>query len=106
MVNEYIRYRIPSEKQQVFLSDYTNAAAYLRASPVCLSYEMNQCEEEAECFILRIIWQSTESHLTKFRGSPDFYGFLALVRPYISNIEEMRHYTITEVRWSRNEHGV
>lgn len=101
MVNEYIRYKMPAEKRAAFLSDYATASEYLRASPVCLGYELSQCEEDQECFILRIIWQSTSDHLGKFRGSTEFQGFLQLIRPYMPEIEEMRHYALTEVRWSR-----
>lgn len=100
MVNEYIRYRIPAETHAAFLSDYTEAAKYLRASPVCLGYELSQCEEEQNCFVLRIVWQSTADHLGKFRGSPEFQGFLRLIRSYVSNIEEMRHYAPTDIRWN------
>ena len=102
MVNEYIRYRISSESRATFLSDYAKAVAYLQASPVCLGYELSQCEEDNDLFVLRISWQSTADHMGKFRGSPEFQGFLPLIRPYIANIEEMRHYALTELCWNRS----
>lgn len=102
MVNEYIRYRIPAETHAAFLSDYNRAAEYLRASPVCLGYELSQCEQEQNCFVLRIAWQSTADHLGKFRGSQEFQGFLRLIRSYVPNIEEMRHYAPTDIRWNRD----
>ena len=101
MINEYTRYRIPKEKHAAFLSDYTLAAEHLRASSACLSYDLSQCEEEPECFILRIIWQSTAAHLGGFRSSEEFRRFLPLIKPYFSCIEEMRHYAPTDLLWSR-----
>ena len=101
MINEYTRYRIPKEKHAAFLSDYTRAAEHLRASSACLSYDLSQCEEEPECFILRIIWQSTVAHLGIFRGSDNFRRFLPLIKAYIPYIEEMRHYASTELVWMR-----
>ena len=101
MVNEYIRYRIGAEMHAAFLSDYQKAGDYLRASPVCLGYELTQCEEERECFILRIVWRSTADHMSKFRGSAEFQNFLGLIKPYVPNIEEMRHYALTAVCWER-----
>jgi len=50
VINESTRYRIPKEKHGAFLSDYTKAAEHLRASSVCLGYELCQCEEEQDCF--------------------------------------------------------
>jgi quinol monooxygenase YgiN len=102
MVNEYTRYRIPEDKRAAFLSDYAKAADYLRASSACLGYELSQCEEEQDYFTLRIIWQSTAAHLGTFRGSDEFRRFLPLIKPYIPFIEEMRHYALTEICWSRS----
>jgi quinol monooxygenase YgiN len=101
MINEHIRYRIPADKEAAFVADYAKAGEFLRASPVCQVYELSRCEEEPECFILRILWSSTSDHLNVFRASEAFRGFLPLIRPYMGNIEEMRHYQATEVAWRR-----
>lgn len=103
MINEYIRYRIPADQHQVFLLAYAAAGEHLRESLVCHGYELSQCEQESECFILRIRWSSTQDHLQKFRGSQAFQGFFAAIKPYVSNIEEMRHYALTDVQWHRDE---
>ncbi|MEV0175143.1 antibiotic biosynthesis monooxygenase [Streptomyces sp. NPDC050803] len=94
---EYIRYRIPEQQSAEFLSAYTRAAAQLAAAPQCVDYELTRCEEDFEHFVLRIVWTSTEDHIEGFRKSELFPGFLAEIRPYIGNIEEMRHYTPTSV---------
>jgi hypothetical protein len=39
-------------------------------------------------------WDSADGHLRGFRGSPQFAGFFAAVRPYVDRIEEMRHYEV------------
>ena len=101
MINEYTRYRIPPGQRAAFLSDYANAAEYLRASSTCLGYELAQCEEEQDCFILRIIWQSTAAHLGIFRNGEEFRRFLPLIKPYIPFIEEMRHSALTDICWIR-----
>ncbi|WP_031483550.1 group II truncated hemoglobin [Streptomyces bicolor] len=95
---EYIRYRIPEQKSAEFLAAYTRAAAQLAASPHCVDYELARCEEDFEHFVLRITWTSTEDHLEGFRKSELFPDFLAEIRPYITHIEEMRHYKPTVVR--------
>jgi hemoglobin len=98
MIIEYVRYRIPREQAGAFRDAYRSAAASLRAAPECLGWELSQCEEEPESWTLRITWTSTEAHLQGFRKGPHFPRFLELIRPYIPQIQEMRHYTPTEVR--------
>jgi quinol monooxygenase YgiN len=101
MIREYIRYRIPPERADAFLAAYQAAAAALRASPHCLGYDLARCEEDAQAFILRIEWDSTEGHLQGFRRSPEFGPFLAQIRGFIPEIEEMRHYAGTGLTFTR-----
>ncbi|MCF3132623.1 group II truncated hemoglobin [Streptomyces olivochromogenes] len=94
---EYIRYQIPEQRSAEFLAAYTRAAARLAAAPQCVDYELTRCEEDAEHYVLRITWTSTRDHLEGFRTSEHFPPFLAEIRPYVENIEEMRHYAPTPV---------
>ncbi|AQT79415.1 hypothetical protein B1R94_09255 [Mycolicibacterium litorale] len=89
---EYIRYRIDPARHDEFLDAYRAAGVVLADSDVCLRYELAQCEEETDRFILRISWTSTADHLTRFRGSQGFQRFFALVAPFVGDIEEMQHY--------------
>jgi quinol monooxygenase YgiN len=97
MVIEYIRYKIPRERQAQFLSAYAAASKSLDSSEYCHGYELTQCEEEPDRFILRIQWTSTEDHLKKFRASTQFQEFFPRIKPYLDNIEEMQHYRFTQV---------
>lgn len=95
MIVEYIRYEIADA--DAFLRGYSTARAALDASPHCLAYELSRCTEEPASFILRIEWDSAEGHMQGFRKSPGFAAFLAAVRPFIANIREMRHYSVTPI---------
>jgi quinol monooxygenase YgiN len=53
--------------------------------------------EEPTSFILRIEWDSVEGHMEGFRKSPEFRAFFASVRPFVGQLEEMRHYERTGV---------
>lgn len=97
VIVEYIRYRVPSERRAAFESAYGRAAVPLGAAPQCVEYELTRCTDEPECYVLRIVWTSADDHTTGFRGSPVFQDFLAEIRPYIADIEEMRHYEHTGV---------
>ncbi len=60
-----------------------------------MSYELARCHEEPERYVLRIAWTSIDDHLHGFRKSAEFKPFLAAIKPYIYEIEEMRHYNVT-----------
>ena len=97
MAVEYIRYKIAPEQKEAFIETYKSASEELIASEYCTAYELTECEEEAGQFILRIEWTSTEEHLNGFRKSKLFPLFFAKVKPYVDNIQEMRHYKPMEV---------
>lgn len=97
MIVEYTRYRIPEERRAGFLEAYEKAAQYMKSSPHCIAYELTHCAEEADRFILRIEWKSTEEHLQGFRKEPGFKEFFQLVQPFFQDIEEMQHYNLTGV---------
>ena len=97
MIVEYIRYKVLPEQREDFIQAYKNASTQLDASTYCKAYELAECEEEAGQFILRIEWTSTEEHMNGFRKSEVFPAFFTNVKPFFNNIQEMRHYRLTEV---------
>ena len=97
MIVEYIRYRLKGDAA-AFEAAYVRAQASLRASPECLGWELTRCHEEPDRYVLRIEWRSLEAHLQGFRKGPTFPAFLAEIRPFIDQIEEMQHYEATAVR--------
>lgn len=94
MIVEYIRYRIPEAEAGAFEDTYRAAGGSLDASPHCERYEVARCTEDPAAYIVRIEWDSAEGHMRGFRGSPEFRTFFAAVKPYVDNIEEMRHYEV------------
>jgi quinol monooxygenase YgiN len=97
MVIEYVRYKIPADKADEFVAAYATAGEALRKSSHCLGFELSRCMEEPTSFILRIEWDSVEGHMEGFRKSPEFRAFFASVRPFVGQLEEMRHYERTGV---------
>lgn len=92
MIVEYLRYTVDAARQEAFIADYEAAKAPLLSSPYAVSFDLCQCVEDPSKFILRIEWTSAEDHLKGFRGSEAFRRFFAKIRPYVGDIEEMRHY--------------
>jgi quinol monooxygenase YgiN len=98
MIVEYIRYRIADHERRIaFEKAYAAAAEHLYQAPQCLGYELSHGVEEPERYILRIEWTSVEDHEQGFRKGAHFPPFLAEIRPYIGDIEEMKHYERTSV---------
>ena len=102
MIVEYIRYQVAPERADLLVAAYARAEEQLRASPHCLGYELSRCAEAPGDFILRIEWDSADGHMKGFRGGPHFPPFLAAIRPFITEIKEMRHYDLTAVRSSKD----
>jgi quinol monooxygenase YgiN len=98
MIVEYIRYAIDDARSAEFEAAYAGASASLDASAHCLGYELSRCTEDPTRYSLRIEWDSAEGHMGGFRSSPEFRTFFSFIRPYVNDIEEMRHYQPTAVR--------
>jgi quinol monooxygenase YgiN len=102
VIPEYIRYELKAHSAQELVAAYEAAGAHLRAAPECLGYELTRCSDAEDIFILRILWRSASDHMEGFRKSEHFPPFLALIRPFIGEMVEMRHYDPTAVVWHRD----
>jgi hemoglobin len=98
MIVEYVHYHLTKSEPAAFEAAYARAARALDASPQCLAYELSRCHEQPLRYVLRIEWESLEAHELGFRHGPQFPAFLAEVRPFIGEIEHMKHYERTAVR--------
>ncbi|MBA4118405.1 MAG: hypothetical protein C0514_05895 [Candidatus Puniceispirillum sp.] len=92
---EYIAYQLTQHTPDAFLASYTTACQFLDSAPQCLGYELTQCADDANRFILRICWQSAPAHLEGFRKGPHFPPFLAAIKEYTPEITQMCHYLPT-----------
>lgn len=98
MIVEYIRYILTAHTPDELIAAYGLAGQHLDAAPECVDYELAQCVEEPASLVLRIRWASADAHMAGFRRGPHFPPFLTAIRPFITEIAEMRHYEVTNVR--------
>ncbi len=110
MIVEYIRYMLrepglgsAETASAAFEAAYRIASSSLDISPHCIAYELSRCKEEQKRYILRIGWDSIEGHMGGFRRAPEFSPFLAAIKPFIDQIEEMQHYELTSVVASKRK---
>jgi quinol monooxygenase YgiN len=92
MVLEYVRYKIPQEKRETFISNIKQASKIMKDSAFVLYTELTNSIKEEENFIWRIEWTSIEDQLNGFRNSKEFERFFRLVQPFLNNIQERNHY--------------
>jgi heme-degrading monooxygenase HmoA len=97
MVVEHIRYTVPADRREEFEGAWSSAQAQLRVAPECLSYELAHCVEDPGNYVVRIEWSSLEDHELGFRRSPGFGSFFVAVKPFLEQIQEMRHYQRTAI---------
>ncbi len=102
MTVEYIRYAIPNDRADEFNAAYQRAAESLATSRHCLGYEVARCDEDRTAHVVRIEWDSVEGHLEGFRKSREFRSFFEAVRPFVDQIEEMRHYSVLSAKGGRS----
>lgn len=98
MIVEYVRYKLDDSDPSEFEEAYLRAAKSLAESPHCLGHELSRSTKDPKRYVLRILWDSPEGHLDGFRKSPEFSGFFAEIKQFIGEIEEMEHYSRTQVR--------
>jgi quinol monooxygenase YgiN len=101
MIIEYIRYKVAADDAEALVAAYRVAATSLQSSEHCQGFELARCTEAPESFVLRIVWDSLDGHLHGFRSSPEFQQFFRAIKPFVPQIEEMRHYELTTVAWRR-----
>ena len=101
-VVEYIRYELSAHQPEDLINAYQMAVEHLKNANECIGYQLSQCTESPENFILRIDWKSSQAHLTDFRGGVNFPPFYKIVKPFIPEIAEMRHYAPTHLNWVRS----
>jgi quinol monooxygenase YgiN len=97
----YIYYQMKEHTPDELIGAYSAATEHLRAAPQCLGYDLARCVEELLSSILGIHGTSTADHLEGFRRGLHFPPFLALIRPFIGEITEMRHFERVKVQWQR-----
>ena len=102
MVVEYIRYTVPAERGAEFEAAYAAAVQVLERDEHCLGHEVARCVEEPTSYIVRLLWDSVEGHMEGFRKGPQFPPFLAAIKPFIPQIDEMRHYDDVTGPWRRD----
>jgi len=102
MTTEVIRYKVPAGQAAAFEEAYRKTELILQNSSHCLGYRLLRGVEEPENWILLLTWDSVEGHEKGFRQEPGFRQFFGLVKPFLNQMQEMKHYNTTAMSWNRD----
>jgi quinol monooxygenase YgiN len=101
MTTEVIRYKVPAGQASAFEEAYRKTEPILQNSSHCLGYRLLRGVEEPENWVLLLTWDSVEGHEQGFRKEPGFREFLSLVKPFLGQVQEMKHYSTNDLNWTR-----
>ena len=101
MTTEVIRYKIPASQAEAFERAYQQTEPVLQQSRHCLGYRLLRGVEEPQNSILLLHWDSLEGHDQGFRKEKEFSEFFNLVRPFLNQVQEMKHYDETKMVWHK-----
>jgi len=102
MTTEVIRYKVPAGQAPAIEEVYRKTEPILQNSSHCLGYQLLRGVEEPGNWILLLTWDSVEGHEQGFRQEQGFRAFFGFVKPFLSQVQEMKHYNTTALSWSRN----
>ena len=106
MITEVIRYKVPAAQAAAFEEAYKKTEPILQNSSHCLGYSLFRGVEEPENWMLMLSWDSVEGHEQGFRLDPGFREFFGLVKPFLGQVQEMKHYHASGLNWSRSSQNL
>jgi len=101
MTTEVIRYKVPVVQAAAFEEAYKQTEPILQNSSHCLGYSLLRGVEKPENWMFMLSWDSVEGHEQGFRREPGFRQFFSLIKPFLSQVQEMKHYHTSGLNWSR-----
>jgi len=92
MVLEHAIFPVKPGQAREFEAAWTKARKVIEAAKGCVKAEMRQGVENPDSFMLLVVWESLDDHMTGFRQSPAIKEFGALLAPFFGGAPSMDHY--------------
>jgi heme-degrading monooxygenase HmoA len=77
-----------------FERSFQKAQSIISSLPGYISYELQQCIEDENKYILLVRWQTSESHTEGFRKSPEYEKWKRLLHHFYKPFPIVEHYTL------------
>ena len=75
-----------------FDAAFAEARPIITAAPGCLSCTLERCLENDHRYLLLVEWETLEDHMQRFRPSPDYLRWKALLHHFYDPFPEVLHY--------------
>lgn len=83
---------IPSECSE-FEGAFAEAQSIISSMPGYQRHELQRCIETSARYLLLVWWDDLESHTGRFRASPEYQHWKALLHHFYEPFPEVEHYT-------------
>jgi heme-degrading monooxygenase HmoA len=100
MILEHALLRLAPEHEEAFEKAFDDAREIVAQADGFRGLELWRGVEEPSAYRLLIRWDSVESHIEGFRGSPLYERWSELLRPHFSAPPEVAHATAVVARKS------
>jgi heme-degrading monooxygenase HmoA len=77
-----------------FEAAFRTASKIIFARPGYISHELQRCLERENRYILLVRWQTLEDHTTRFRQSPEYQKWRALLHHFYDPFPTVEHYEL------------
>lgn len=88
---ESARFRVRPGAEQDFEAAVARAVPLFQQAEGCRSFELRRIHEEPSTYVVSIEWDSLAAHLERFRPSPEYAQWRALVADYFAEPPEVVH---------------
>ncbi|MDR6388301.1 antibiotic biosynthesis monooxygenase [Paraburkholderia phenoliruptrix] len=92
MILEIAHFRIAPDSNAGFEAAFATAQALLAATPGYIDHELQRCIEDTSEYRLLVRWNTVDDHMQRFRGSPRFAQWRALLQPFFASAPSALHF--------------
>ena len=92
MVLEVAILNVRPGETDAFEAAFREAQQIISASRGYERHELRRCVEDADQYLLLVWWDSLESHMEGFRGSPEYQRWRELLHHFYDPFPTVEHY--------------
>lgn len=92
MVTEVATFTAATGKEDELGAGILQGIEVIRQHPECISANVTRCVEQAQRYMLIVVWTSLEAHTVGFRGGPLFPQWRSHINGLFAGTPEIFHY--------------
>ncbi len=93
VILEHAELSVRPGREAEFESAFAEAKAIIAGIPGFAGLTLSRCLERPTVYLLLVHWERLEDHTEKFRGSPEYQRWRALLHPFYEPFPIVEHFT-------------